>query len=251
MYNEAQLAPFWLRHYAPLADRIFVWDDHSTDGTAELLSREPKVTLLPMDPGQHGDNDPYWVKDLFPQYEQHSRGEADWVIVADADEFILHPDLLGVLRQQLALGIQMLKCEGYIMVADRFPADRGQQIYDEIQLGLPDRMMSKWTIHSADISVRFRKGRHGPSGHRHFKHNPEAGIRLLHYRYFGDDYYAARTNRNVERNDMVFHHGLKYDPQAPQTLPDGTIGSAPEWFRDHRHEAVNVVAADSFQRGKG
>jgi len=239
MHNEEQILPYWLRHYDMVADRIFIWDDESNDRTVEILSQNPKVTFLDM--GQHGDDDAYWVTGMFPQYEQHSIGFADWVIVADADEFIYHPRLIDVLEEEKGKGTQVIQCSGYAMVADSFPTSDGQ-IWEEIKLGLPDSLMSKWTIHAAIPGIRFGKGRHGPvHNQRAFIRDRGTGIKLLHYRYMGDEYFQNRDWTVLKRNGEFFHKNYTYSPKRKVTLPDRTRGAALYWYQDHAKEATNVV----------
>lgn len=239
VYNEAFMMPYFLRHYETFADRIFIWDDESTDGTLDILAKHPKVTVLPME--FHGSNDHYWVEKLFPQYEQISRGVADWVMIADADEFIYHPRLLEVLEQEKTKGTKLIQCWGYSMVADRLPTTTGQ-IYDEIKFGLHDKWMSKWSIFSPDIYLRFHRGRHGrPIRNRSGGANRAAGIKLLHYRYIGERYFEERLIRNRERLEVAYHEGIPYHRGKWHNMPDGTRASPIDWFLKHKAEAVNVV----------
>ncbi|MDO8487694.1 MAG: glycosyltransferase family 2 protein [bacterium] len=239
MHNEEVILPFWLRHYETIADRIFIWEDESTDATKKILSKHPKVTFLPME--KHGDDDVYWTTTLFPQYEKYSRCVADWVIIADADEFIYHPHLLNVLEEEKRKGTQVIQCSGFTMISEGLPTTTGQ-IYDEIKIGLPDKTESKWTIHSANIRVRYPKGRHGPiHEHNAFVRNRETGIKLLHYRYLGEKYFEERDKKILERNRMVYHFKKEYSRQESRTRPDGTRGPVLDWYAERKGRATNVV----------
>lgn len=241
MHNEEFLVPYWLRHYETIADRIFIWEDESTDATKDILSRHPKVIFLPME--KHGDDDGYWTTELFPRYEKYSRGEADWVIIADADEFVYHPKILEVLAKAKEEKIQLIKCNGFTMVSENLPTANGQ-IYDEIKLGLPDLMESKWTIHSPDAYIRYGRGRHvEPNHNRSCVKSTTTGIKLFHYRYFGEEYYENRDKKILERNRMVYHFTKGYSREERRTLPDKTRGSALDWFAAHKTEAMNIVDA--------
>jgi len=239
MNNEIELLPYWLRHYENIADRIFVWDDQSNDGTHEMLSNHPLVTFLPIE--KYGDDNIHWVTKLFPQYEQHSRGVSDWVIVADADEFIYHPHLRVVLDAERIKGTQAIWCKGYTMISNHLPTGSGQ-IYDEIKAGLPDQLENKWTIHSPEIKWRFRKGRHGgPLCGGDVITNAYTDIKLLHYRYLGREYFEAKDRRNAERLEMVVNIGYQYDPKKIRRLPSGSRGVALDWYEKHKDKAVDVI----------
>lgn len=241
MYNEEYIIPYWLRHYEKFANRIFVGDDRSTDNTRKLLQQHPKVTLLDLGPNCH--DDAYWVVNFFPLYEKYSKGKADWVIVADADEFVYHPQILDVLQEQKDYGINVIRCEGYEMISDKLPTTKGQ-IYEEIKMGVPNALESKWTVHSANVSLRFRKGRHGPVfNQRNFRLNRKTGIRLLHFRHLTFDYYSER-DRIINKRDLTFASEDNRHPwtlQKEKTMPDHSIAIPKEWFSKHKSEAVNVV----------
>jgi len=243
MYNEELLLPYWLRHYETFANRIYVWDDGSTDGTLELLRRHPKVTILPM--RMHGPDNEYWVTELFPQYEKYSRGEADWVMVADADEFIYHPNMVEFLGRKKQEGVQLIWCRGFAMVSERPPSGSGQ-IYEEIRRGLRDKLESKWTVFDPELTLRFKKGRHG--GPRYVDDgittDGTGELKLLHYRYLGAEYFEKRDIMTVERFEMVYHEGNKYTSEYLRTLPDKSRGSGLEWFARHLGEAWDVVDDD-------
>ncbi len=130
MRNEIKILPYFLRHYETFADRIFVWDDGSDDGTREILDAHPKVNVLPLNLGRA--DDVYFVNHLWPQYKEISRGYADWVMCVDADEFIYHPNLMEKLEELGSKGVKRICCRGFTMYHPKFPTTTGQ-IYDEIK----------------------------------------------------------------------------------------------------------------------
>lgn len=99
-YNEAFLVPFYLRHYH-FADTIRAFVTPSTDETRELLAADPRVTITDLDM-PHGIDDELKVSTLNEAIA--STQDADWLIVADADEFVWPPDdpAAGTVREYLA-----------------------------------------------------------------------------------------------------------------------------------------------------
>lgn len=84
MFNEEFLAPYFLRHYA-WADRITILlDTDSTDRTEEIIKRDPKVNIMPLNMPD-GMDDSLKSKQVTGAY---LGSLADWAIIADADEFI-------------------------------------------------------------------------------------------------------------------------------------------------------------------
>ncbi|MCL1915330.1 MAG: glycosyltransferase family 2 protein [Desulfovibrionaceae bacterium] len=85
-YNEAFLAPFFLKHYS-YADKItLLYDSDTTDNTLEIVKTCHNVHVIPfqfpdmMDSGQKRDL-------LNAQYKQT---QCDWVLCVDADEFVFY-----------------------------------------------------------------------------------------------------------------------------------------------------------------
>jgi hypothetical protein len=240
MYNEAQLLPYWLRHYETFASRIFVWlDDDSTDGSREILEQHPLVKILPLD--HHKVDDMFWVKGLFQSYKRISRRKAEWVMVADGDEFIYHPDMQAALAQAKNNGVDVITCAGYTVISDRFPETQGQ-IYDELKMGLPDMWMEKDTVFHPSVRMKWRPGRHGISRIRKSDgtqaiRDKETGVRILHYNYLGREYFQWRYERRIERlgiPNAQFNHGNNQ-------LPDGTRGNQQEWYERNISRAYDVT----------
>ncbi|MBI2405511.1 glycosyltransferase family 2 protein [Candidatus Microgenomates bacterium] len=240
MYNEEFMLPYWLRHYETIADRIFIWDGGSTDKTLEILSHHPKVTLLPRDEPGHSDH--YYVTTLYPQYEKYSRGVAEWVMIADADEFVYHPHVREVLKKAKKDGLQMIQCSGFSMISEKLPRKDGQ-IYDEIKTGIPDSFESKWTIFSPDICMRYRKGRHGtPYNRRQFMGSRDTGIKLLHYRYLTKEYIQKRERKNMKGIKIAYPgHTWSFTLGGPRSMPNGEEMNIYQWLTKHRGEACNVL----------
>jgi len=231
--NEATLLPFWIRHYGPIARRIFAYDGGSDDGTVELLKACANVRVAPCD---FDGLDDYRMADLFSHaYRLHSRGMADWAICVDADEFVYHPHLLAKLDLLKAQGAALVQCEGWNMLSETFPTGTGQ-IYEEIKRGVMDDYFSKPIVFDPEINVEFLPGRHAAT-FPPFKAAANTGIKLLHYRWLGEDYGRARSSRNADRitpANRVAGHGVHNDPEW-------TGVHSPEWFKKQMPYAKDAV----------
>ena len=92
MYNEALLAPLFVRHYAPWADKLTVFYSESRDGTRgelEAAAAECRVKVLDIVPFEFpaGFDDVQKIECLNRAVRASA---ADFVVCVDADEFV-HP----------------------------------------------------------------------------------------------------------------------------------------------------------------
>ena len=230
MRNERLLVPYFLRHYETFADRIFVWDDQSDDGTRDILKAHPKVVLLALD--HHGADDIYYIKHLWPQYRKISRDCADWVFCVDCDEFVWHPEMRHCLEWLTARRRVKLKIPGFMMLAHRPPTTEGQ-IYEEIKRGLPDILSTKTIVFNPKIEINWRNGRHMTHNSWRTPTFNDHGMKLLHYRFLGLDYMKARNEKNFK------NMGIRFDNFT--TLPDGTKGSHYDWYQANKRKAKRIV----------
>lgn len=232
MRNEILILPYFLRHYETFAGRIFVWDDGSDDGTKEMLEAHPKVTVLPLTLGR--TDDVYFVKHLWPQYKEISRGKADWAMCVDADEFMYHPDIFERFRYFNANNIKVIRTCGFLMYSEKLPVT-SRQIYDEIKYGWIDRWCRKAIIFTPDIDMKWGVGRHRCVVSEDVKWARNTGINLLHFRYLGLQHFLDRCEKNVKNNKVHAKSGGRFN------LPNGSRGIPIEWYQNNQNKLVKVV----------
>lgn len=190
-WNEERMLPFFFRHYDKLVARYFVFDHGSTDGSAGMLARNPKVTLSTFRPsGQSVIREaPAFYETIWHQ----SRREADWIFIVNIDEFLFHPDGRNYFRRCVRDGITILPAVGYEMIAPAFPAF-DQDLPLTITKGVRRKNMDKLCAFRPDDIrlLRYAPGRHvaRPRGHVVQPTTPE--LKLLHYKYLGESYLVAR-----------------------------------------------------------
>jgi hypothetical protein len=119
-WNDADMLPFFFRHYDPVVSRYFIYDDHSSDDSRDLLHSHPNVEVEPF---VRSDPESFTLSEMSISNEcwKRSRGWADWVIVTDIDEHLFHPSLTALLMRYKALGVTIAPALGYQMVAEEFP----------------------------------------------------------------------------------------------------------------------------------
>lgn len=234
--NDAEIMPYFMQHYAPLVDHICMFNNGSTDNSQEIISGYANAEIKTYRDG-NGVLDTTLLTDFASENYSAARGRADWIIWPDCDEFIwcgqrVLREVLGDYRSQ---GIRAIRARGYQMVSDCFPSGDAP-ITDQVQLGFPDEEYSKMYIFDPALTVRWRPGRHvcNIADGSAF----QSDIKLLHYRYLGEDYFARRNAGNFagqSQRDLVKRYGYQFNP-------DYTSGKySAVWFKDNARRAVNVI----------
>ena len=250
-YNEAPLAPWFLRYYEQFADKIIVYDDHSTDGTREILKAHPKVEF----------ND--WTHDNgIDEYERLAWsyrcknaciGQCDWMFVVDFDEFIFGPYKFGdevprVLAEQYAKGVHTIQTSGFNMMHKR-SRDEGVpniagfapdvQLWQVIPTGVYAPVYSKPVVIRPEADVNWHRGRH-QLGDCNPMLSLKPMLKLLHFRYLSPAYTKERNARNYAR--CGFKTGDKAcawscDVKRDSPMQEGTR----LWTARAQKECFNVI----------
>jgi hypothetical protein len=191
-WNEAQIIPFFLRHYRSLVDRIHVYDNRSTDASRELLAGDPAIDVTSFD--IDGDSFVDTARRVCDEMWRESRGVADWVILVDMDEHLFHPDLRRYLEDCTVAGVTAIKTTGYEMMALSFPpidALLAQTVTSGVRNAVAFDKFSIFNPNAIE-NTNFRPGRHesGPDGQVVWPARSE--VKLLHYKKLGLDYLIAR-----------------------------------------------------------
>jgi len=235
--NEAQLLPFFLRHYAPQVDRMFLFDNASTDNSRELISAYANTALCEY-PADKPIMDSVSAAHFLSEAYHAARGEADYVICVDCDEFLwsgpvsLHESLRGYKQQD----IRAIKAQGYQMVSDVFPTCDAP-ITDQIHYGIRDAEYDKVCIFDPTLDLQWRPGRHVCNIAGSVTAYQTA-IKLLHYRYLGLEYFQKRNAYNYgNRSAAESQAGRSYHAASNH---QGKYSAA--WFQQAQAFSSDVVS---------
>jgi hypothetical protein len=161
--NESLILADTLRHYLGVCDRIFVYDDDSTDATPEVAASFDRVTLI------RGDA---WRTDRTAEETRHralllDRVQTEWVLCFDADE-----RLEGPLPDLSADGYRFQLFDGYMTPECSEPYTGGP-------LAELPRM---WGPERRDILMLFRKSKSVYRGRDKREPNTDGRIALAQTR---------------------------------------------------------------------
>ena len=245
-FNEAPFVSWFLRHWRGLADRIVVYDDHSTDQTDELLrSGGAEVRVWPGEDGIDETMRLKWAHDLVGEFINQTH----WLAVVDFDELLFGPykerdELRRVLDDELTRGTEVIQTFGFNMTGreghEGLPANTdNRQIWEHIPYGVFAPVYSKPIVVRPGTRLSWSRGRHKLEGCEP-KLSLGAKLKLLHFRYLGPGYTAARNARNLARC------GLKSGDKAPAWSCEPKRNSAQQegtalWSVRAQRESFNVL----------
>lgn len=252
-HNEAKILPFFLRHYEQFCDRIIVFDDRSTDGTQDIIetfnaqhsafnTQLGKVCMAEWRPYPFdGKLDDRQFIQLAKQTYPEARGQADWVIWCDPDEFLFHPKLLQTLELLMLDHVDVPLTRGFQMIADHFPVDGiGRQLTKMVADGIEDPVYAKPVIFRPSVDMNWEPGKHYVHGS--FNRGRYAGLKVLHYRCLGMDYLRERHARNYKNcSPANLAGGL-----GVGVYPGHTGHMSEPWFQAVLPSARNVLHHSTF-----
>lgn len=246
-FNEEEIIVYALRHYATFCQKIVLHDALSTDRTRDIAKDYGCEIRDWIDPdGKFDDRTAQQIKNhawrsgkgrpAEPMIGLGGEGgsdstpdsDADWVIVADADELIYFPSREPriALASYLERGTAIVKPYGFELVSDKWPTTSGQ-IYDEVKMGARDDMWYAKPILFTPRLVRdiyFAPGAHQVNATLHdgtCVPNPTVhsvpDCYLLHCKHLGpvervarlyDEKRSRLSQHNVSHNQGNFRDGI-------------------------------------------
>lgn len=243
-HNCAREIVFFLRHYCAFADEVWAFDDKSTDETGQILQSWPKVKLEDWPYPDSGIDEELFLDFAYLTYPK-AAGKFDWVIWVDPDEIIYHPNIHEVLTHNL-MKYDVIRASGFNMTGIGYPLDDGRQIWEIVQSGVRAPVYSKPIVFNPRASVRWNRGKHQLEKCNP-RVSPEPLLKLLHYRYLGEDYTRQKNAKNYARC------GLKNgDKAAAWTCApnydgrDSNHEGSPLWAEFAHSVSFNAIEAELY-----
>ena len=203
--NEEKIIPYFIHHYASIADVICIYDHESTDNSmaiAQELAHKLNVELRILTVPNNGFDD-HLSKTVKENAYKDYRSPDTIAITVDADELIHHPK--GTRERLLRLheqhGSQLaIKPKGYQLVTSTFPEYHGSPITEVIKEGTRDEGFDKAACFSSELDLTMGYGMHVS---KHSKDGIVAtqlentGFMLLHCKFLGADHRIERNQASA------------------------------------------------------
>ena len=213
-YNEMALLPFAVDYWKTVADKVFVLDNGSNDGSIEYLQNIPGVEVIHFGDGS-GFNDKVNMR-VKNHVWKASRGKADFVIVTDFDEFMYAKDLRAELQGMKDRGETICKPRGYNIYSKTFPKyQEGKLCHEICGKGIKDKMFCKVTIFNPNEirEMRYEPGAHNCRPLGNVKWYTGDKIFLLHHKNVGIDYVLSRNatyRKRLSKDNQRMGWGVQY-----------------------------------------
>lgn len=192
-FNESEIIRITLDHYWKMCQKITIYDNYSTDDSAQIArSNGCEVKSF----GIRGKLD----DEQYLSVKNHcwKGSQADYVIVCDMDEIL---DVgRGTLEKELEAGTTIFRTQGW----DVFSNDMPVNDFAEITTGIPCEAYSKSVMFSPKLQeINFRPGAHkcDPRGVVHY--NQFGKPFLFHYKNIGGVERLLARNRLYESRMTV------------------------------------------------
>jgi hypothetical protein len=211
-WNDAKIIPFFLRHYADVVDRFFIYDNGSTDDSLCLLKGDERVEVRHFEvPGRSFVEEELRLSETI---WKESRDEARWICMVDLDEHLFHPNMVLYLDRCWREGVTVIDTQAYEMISDSFPP-LGQTLSHSVTTGFRDPSYDKLCIFDPNAIVRtgYTPGRHRAKPEGRVIYPAQREMLLLHYKSLGYDYLAQRNGqlaKGLKPGDIALNYGSQY-----------------------------------------
>ena len=211
-WNEELIIPYFLSHYEKFVDKIFVYDNESTDNSVTLFKAHPKVTVETYTTNNEIRDDVYLniKNNVWKTYAN----ECDIAIVCDIDEFLHHRDMRQLLFKFHRSQCSIIKPMGFDMITDVFTFNYEIPLTEDVMDGVRNKLFDKLVAFKPKSvkEINYKGGCHYANPVGDVVYYDVTGVKLLHYKRLGRQYVinkmAAYSTRLSVFNKQ---HGLGYE----------------------------------------
>lgn len=196
-YNEELILPHFIDHYKKFCDKIVIYNNMSTDNTKQIALDSGCEVI---DWIHEGFQEDFSLSIKSNCYKQ-DRGNFDWVITVDCDEFYTHKEgldsLIPTLETYKKSGVTIPDVDGYDMFSWDHDLTKPLSL---IKRGSPSKYYSKLCIFDPKVDMRWRAG-----CHECFL-SPDSAtkqIQLRHYKFINFNYVINRYKELSSRQSEL------------------------------------------------
>lgn len=225
VWNEEKILPFILDHYTKFCEKIFIWDNESTDSSREICEKYPSVEVITWS-SNNTFNDIIHAQIKSTCYKKYSL-DCDYVIVCDCDELLYDKNILLKLNQCKKDNIDMPNTVYYNMASKKYPIYNSQDITEIYQTG-QRYGLGKNIIFNPKFDMKFGPGAHHCSYQGKTSLSKKHTFKILHYRYMSRDYMLDRhkiLSKRLSDINLKYKFGVHY-------------------FQDHSNYMQNIIDFD-------
>lgn len=211
-WNEELIIPYFLAHYEAFVDKIFVYDNESTDNSVNLLRSHQKVTVETYSTNNQIRDDVYL--DIKNNVWKKYSNECDIVIVCDMDEFLFHKNIPQLLFKFHNSQCSIIKPTGYDMITENHVFDYQKSLVESVTDGVRNKLFDKLiTFKPKDINgINYKGGCHYANPIGNVSYYDVEGVKLLHYKRLGLQYVINKMKAYGSRlSDFNKRNGLGYE----------------------------------------
>ncbi len=235
-YNESFMLPFFFKYYRPIAARIIVYDNESTDDSKQL------AYWLGADEVRTFSTNNQIRDDLTRQlrndcWKELKGKDCDWCMIVDMDEFIYTEFLLNYLEKCKLAGVTLCVPQGYQMVSNKLP-EPNSDLLDSIKTGVICSQFSKPVVFNPNeiTDTGFCPGNHCSSPRGNIVVNANQSLKLLHYHWLSLDWVTSRNKwRKARLSRVNLQHKWGYQYSDSEHVVKQT------WNRLWQHKLDNVL----------
>jgi hypothetical protein len=241
MHNEEDLVVPFLEHYFGLGvNAVHLVTNDCTDGTVRKARRYPGVVLTDLD--SSGQLDDALRNETFQRQREACTGRYEWVVLVDADEFLV--PRRGTLQETLARhsGHEVLGSEGYDVIQrpGEPPYDPALPPLAQRRWGVQNRVYNKPAVLRPEGPSRLAPGQHFLLGPRPY---PEVSpFYLLHLAGFDEAIFFKRrlqmTTRQGARN-IRQGYGVEHTSQTEADVRQ-------RWLALQTHPAQRLLPVETL-----
>lgn len=192
-WDDSFYIPFLHKHYSQFCQKMVMYDGFSSDGSQDIAT---KLGIEVREFGRPGVLDDEVYRSLKNNCWKEERGKSDYVIICDADEFVLPDKLIGTAPV----------VKGFNMISEHLPVN---DIF-EINTGSESESYSKQAIFSPTHidEINYVHGCH--KNHISGTITTSGHCRLLHFRQIGgvERMIARHSDYRERMSKFNLRHGM-------------------------------------------